>query len=690
MKTRRILAWVMSLALCLTLLPAGARAAVTPGAWAMAWETAGTEVLSGTTLTLTEDATLATITTGGDENYWATTNASFTGEVTLSAGKTLTLNSGDALIASLKNGYGEGSITASVTVSKGSSLPTGTFALTVNGGGNVVVTAGAKLGALTLTGCSATLGGTALTNLTVTGSDVLAAPSIFPEAGLALTLTGTSPASFKIGASAESTCADFGAPLTATVLYSDGPTVTVKGVSASGGKATVAMDAELVVKNSSGADIVKAKCAGGTASDKLAIEKFTVSGSTVTLKNAIEIADAPTPVDLYVAPTATLTMQSGSTGFALTGEIGCRFTALNSEGTVWKVADSGSPSLTYTDGFTAGSSATVQEAGTLTVSKTGFYGELSGCATVSFDESVTTVKLESAEAVLTVSSGALADSAVASGVSGRSVVKKTVDGEDIFTLSTPTPKPDPKPTQRESREPDEPYTQQIPATLTFDGGKVAVSPTNTVEKQTVTLTSIPDEGWELATLTVRRAHGTYPVALTNRGGGVYTFNHPGVEVVVEATFAPVSASQATQPTAPVQPAGAPKVVLSPQKIKVNGVEQTVEAYNIDGTNFFKLRDLAAMLGGTPAQFNVEYNAASNAVLVTKGAAYNGSVGTDFTDNSASAVPSPQTVYIDGAAVSLTAYNIGGNNFFGLRELATILGYSVDYDAATNTAIITTP
>ena len=49
--------------------------------------------------------------------------------------------------------------------------------------------------------------------------------------------------------------------------------------------------------------------------------------------------------------------------------------------------------------------------------------------------------------------------------------------------------------------------------------------------------------------------------------------------------------------------------------------------------------------------------------------------------------SPQTIYVDGAAVALTAYNIGGYNFFGLRELASIFGYAVGYDAATNTAII---
>ena len=129
--------------------------------------------------------------------------------------------------------------------------------------------------------------------------------------------------------------------------------------------------------------------------------------------------------------------------------------------------------------------------------------------------------------------------------------------------------------------------------------------------------------------------------------------------------------------------------LSTVLLAVNGVEATVEAYNIGGTNFFKLRDLAALLRGTPAQFNVEYDANRNTVVVTTGQPYAGDVGTDFTDNSASATYSPQTVEINGQVYDhLEVYNIGGSNFFGLRELSAILGYGVDYDAATNTAQIT--
>ena len=100
-----------------------------------------------------------------------------------------------------------------------------------------------------------------------------------------------------------------------------------------------------------------------------------------------------------------------------------------------------------------------------------------------------------------------------------------------------------------------------------------------------------------------------------------------------------------------------------------------------------MRFVISLLRGTPAQFNVAYDAVRNAVVVTKGQPYAGAAGTRFTDLSASAVVSPQTVEIDGQPVSLTAYNVGGANFFGLRELAAYIGYGVGYDEAANTAVI---
>jgi uncharacterized repeat protein (TIGR02543 family) len=221
------------------------------------------------------------------------------------------------------------------------------------------------------------------------------------------------------------------------------------------------------------------------------------------------------------------------------------------------------------------------------------------------------------------------------------------------------------------------FEQQLPAEVSAEGGSVSVSPAHAVEGERVALTARTEPGYRLADLTVTRADGTQITVFGS--GSTRTFFMPSGRIEIKARFERVSAL-------PVAPTPA-YVVLSPQHIAVNGAEQSVEAYNVGGTNFFKLRDLAVLLRGTPAQFNVDYDAARNAVVVTRGQPYAGAAGAQFTDQSASAVVSPQTVEIDGQPVSLTAYNVGGANFFGLRELAAVFGYQVDYDPATNTAIV---
>jgi len=59
------------------------------------------------------------------------------------------------------------------------------------------------------------------------------------------------------------------------------------------------------------------------------------------------------------------------------------------------------------------------------------------------------------------------------------------------------------------------------------------------------------------------------------------------------------------------------------------------------------------------------------------------------NKSDTAVPSTQAALFNGEASTAYAYNIGGNNFFKLRDLAAAFGFAVDFDAEARTAIITT-
>ncbi len=139
-------------------------------------------------------------------------------------------------------------------------------------------------------------------------------------------------------------------------------------------------------------------------------------------------------------------------------------------------------------------------------------------------------------------------------------------------------------------------------------------------------------------------------------------------------------------------AHAASVVRSPQKLTVNGEAIECDKYNIDGSNYFKLRDLAMLLNGTGSQFDVGWDDVGKIVSVVTGRGYAEPNGHELeigADLSATAVVSTQTIKInDEVRTDLTVYNIGGSNFFKLRELGDALGFDVDYVKETDTATVT--
>ena len=137
-------------------------------------------------------------------------------------------------------------------------------------------------------------------------------------------------------------------------------------------------------------------------------------------------------------------------------------------------------------------------------------------------------------------------------------------------------------------------------------------------------------------------------------------------------------------------ASAADVTASPQKLSVDGTDADCDKYNIDGSNYFKLRDLAYLLSKSDSRFSVAFDAESNAVTVVPGGDYV-PVGGELErgkDLSKTAVASKQSVLINGEAVEgISVYNIGGNNYFKLRDLGSALGFTVAFDADANTAVV---
>lgn len=137
-----------------------------------------------------------------------------------------------------------------------------------------------------------------------------------------------------------------------------------------------------------------------------------------------------------------------------------------------------------------------------------------------------------------------------------------------------------------------------------------------------------------------------------------------------------------QNTGAVTPAPSVKTAQpTSDALTANGVLQNPTVYNIDGNNYFKIRDLAAILNGTEKQFSVGYDATLKSVTVTTGQSYD-KLPTDLTGaptgGSKTAVVSTDTIYIDGKKVDAQVYMIGGNNYFKLRDLGKALDFYVGW------------
>ena len=121
---------------------------------------------------------------------------------------------------------------------------------------------------------------------------------------------------------------------------------------------------------------------------------------------------------------------------------------------------------------------------------------------------------------------------------------------------------------------------------------------------------------------------------------------------------------------------------SSDKVTRNGHEMNVQVYNIDGYNYFKLRDVAKMLINLPDEFSVDYDPLAQLIVINTGWGYEGPAEFDkvVATGVKTANPGNGDVMVNETIHHLTAYNIDGYNYFKLRDLANAVGFQVGWDA----------
>lgn len=122
-----------------------------------------------------------------------------------------------------------------------------------------------------------------------------------------------------------------------------------------------------------------------------------------------------------------------------------------------------------------------------------------------------------------------------------------------------------------------------------------------------------------------------------------------------------------------------KASITQDKITLDGATVRPAGYNLNDENYFKLRDIAYLMNGKKAQFDVGWDNETSSITMTSGRSYQ-KVGGEM--GGVSAKPTIKEtnarVLVDDKAVSMTAYNINGNNYFRLRDIASKIGFEVDY------------
>jgi hypothetical protein len=118
----------------------------------------------------------------------------------------------------------------------------------------------------------------------------------------------------------------------------------------------------------------------------------------------------------------------------------------------------------------------------------------------------------------------------------------------------------------------------------------------------------------------------------------------------------------------------------------------LQAYTINGFNYFKLRDIAFVLNGTEKQFEIIWDAVENRILMTTNAPYTptgGEAQLPATVKAESALSTTSTILLNEEASAFTAFGIKGNNYFKLRDLAEALDFSVEWDATSGRILVDT-
>ena len=123
-------------------------------------------------------------------------------------------------------------------------------------------------------------------------------------------------------------------------------------------------------------------------------------------------------------------------------------------------------------------------------------------------------------------------------------------------------------------------------------------------------------------------------------------------------------------------------VKNTKKVTLDGEEVMVGAYDVEGFNYLKLRDVAAILNAKKCQFSVGYDEPTKLISVELAKAYEKVEGdlAEIKDEKAKAIVSVKKILVNGEEKEIKTALINEYNYMQLRDLGSLVGLDVKYDA----------
>jgi len=123
-------------------------------------------------------------------------------------------------------------------------------------------------------------------------------------------------------------------------------------------------------------------------------------------------------------------------------------------------------------------------------------------------------------------------------------------------------------------------------------------------------------------------------------------------------------------------------------VSVNGQNYILQAFSVDGQDYFKMRDIAFILKDTIMRFDISWHAWENAIHIEPGEYYHAE-GAELTlsDIQQAAFPVTSKIFIGIKLSDYPAYFINGNTYMKIADIAEGVGFEAEISPETFSAVI---